>query len=103
MNCIPGWKTPADLPPVRHALLVQLSWADRLKTEQIIELLEGYRRKIEERVAVYGDQNQAQFLSLSRTPREKVSWESILENGITSYQAELDWVRRTINKLEKFE
>lgn len=93
-------KEPTELPPVRHELLVQLSWADRLPNNQIIARLENYKLKIEERLNMYEQENNNKFAHMSRTPRERFLWESILKNGIMSYKAELKWVNDTIKGLK---
>ncbi|WP_062047861.1 PadR family transcriptional regulator [Bacillus sp. JCM 19034] len=44
---------PTEIPPIRHKLLVQLSWSDRLPTEQILSQLNQYGKQLEERLALY--------------------------------------------------
>jgi len=92
-----------ELPPIRHKLLVQLSWSDRLKTEDIIKLLETYAKQIQNRLDIYNSTQQTSIAELGRTKRERLLWRALQDNGITAYNAELDWVRRTIEKLKKHE
>ena len=94
---------PADIPPVRHALLVQLSWADRLNTDEIAGLLREYAEKLKDRLALYADESQHRFIAMARTPREQYLWEAVLQNGIHAYRAELQWTEETIRGLEAFE
>lgn len=97
------WITaPSDLPPVRHKLLVQLSWADRLSTAQIIELLQNYADKLKERLTLYASEEHQRMISFGRTEREQYLWKSILENGITTYETEFNWILQTIEGLKKF-
>ncbi|MCK0473575.1 PadR family transcriptional regulator [Halalkalibacter sp. APA_J-10(15)] len=93
---------PSEIPPIRHKLLVQLSWADRLPTEEIIKQLNQYGEKLEERLALYDSDEQQKMPNWSRTAKEKFLWESILKNGISTYQAELNWIRSTIKGLKNF-
>ncbi len=93
--------TTNDLPPVRHKLLVQLSWADRLPTGQIIELLQNYADILNDRLALYKSSEHQVVLTMGRTDREKLLWQSTLDNGIMTYEAELKWTLKTIKKLEK--
>lgn len=95
--------TGLELPPIRHKLLVQLSWSDRLKTEDIIKLLETYAKQIQNRLDIYNSTQQTSIAELGRTKRERLLWRALQDNGITAYNAELDWVRRTIEKLKKHE
>lgn len=92
--------TPSDLPPVRHKLLVQLSWADRLSTEEIVELLQKYLVNLEERIAIYKSNEHHNLISLGRTKREQILWNSTLQNGIATYEAELKWAQETIDAIE---
>lgn len=94
--------TPSDLPPVRHKLLVQLSWADRLSTEQIIELLQNYADKLKECLALFNSEEHCKVISFGRTKREQFLWRSLLENGISTHESELKWVLKTIKGLKNF-
>ncbi len=92
----------SDLPPVRHKLLVQLSWADRLETAEIIGVLEAYADKLKERLALYYSHEHREVLRMSRSEREQFLWQSTLDNGIVSYEAEFNWARKTIEGLKRF-
>jgi DNA-binding PadR family transcriptional regulator len=89
-----------ELPPLRHKLLVQLSWADRLTTPEIIIILKGYGHCLQERLALYGTAGQRELAERGRTPRERYLWNALRDNGESVYRAELDWVNRTIEGLE---
>jgi PadR family transcriptional regulator AphA len=93
--------TPLDLPTLRHGLLVQLAFANRLADQEIIGLLEAYAEKLRERLALYHGEQQQEQLAYSRTEREKFLWSSILKNGILSYECDLKWAEETIRDLQR--
>jgi PadR family transcriptional regulator AphA len=95
--------TPMDLPVLRHPLLIQLSWADRLETPEIVRLLESYSRKLRERLALYQDQNQDLIIEYARSGRERLLWQLTLDNGIAMYESELRWAEEAIRRLEALE
>lgn len=98
------WITaPSELPPVRHKLLVQLSWADRLPNEKIIELIQKYADNLEERLALYNSKEHQDMIALGRTEREQFLWKATLKNGMATYEAELKWALETIAGLKKFQ
>jgi DNA-binding PadR family transcriptional regulator len=94
--------TPEDIPPVRHKLLVKITLADKLKTSQIVGLLENYRDKLRSRVDLYKTKNRQITEGYARTEREKFLWNSVLENGISTYEGELRWAQKTIGGLRRF-
>jgi len=92
-------KTTPELPPVRHKLLVQLSWSDRLSNEEIIEILENYCREIENKLTAYQGEATSEYIEYGRTKRARFLWDAILDNGKLAYEAELKWARKTIKGL----
>ena len=95
--------TPGEeLPTVRHRLLVQLAWADRLENEEIITLLETYADKLRRRLELYHSQDQRSQLGYARTERERYLWQLILDNGIGTYERELEWAEGAIVGLRDF-
>lgn len=95
--------TPLDLPVVRHALLVQISWADRLSTEEIVNLFSAYAAKLEDRLNLYHDEKQSSPLKYARSERETLLWRLTLENGIAVYEAELKWAKHAIEEINTLE
>ena len=92
-------KTTPELPPIRHKLLVQLSWSDRLSNKEIIDVLENYCREIDKKLTSYHDETTSEYIEYGRTPREIFLWNAILDNGKFAYKAELEWARKTIKGL----
>ena len=93
---------PADIPPVRHKLLVKITLAERLDTKKIIALLTDYSEKLEERLLLYRRKNVGINEEYARSKREKFLWDAVLDNGIKAYHCELQWAKRTAEGLEDF-
>lgn len=94
-----------DVPQVKNPFLIQLAWADALTNEELDHLLAKYEDEI--RVQLLMLEHQKQQLnrspsgvardayinvSAARTPRETFLWTMILENWLSYYRSELDWV-----------
>ena len=94
--------TPQELPVMRHKLLIQMAWADELANDEIISLLQAYKDRIRQRLDLYNSGEQQAQLGYSRSSRERFLWRMILENGIMTYEQELDWVQRLIEGLADF-
>ena len=103
------WSTTApELPQRRHTLLIQLAWADALAPDTLDDLLAQYEDEVLTHVLITQAQMQPaapggrmRFLepSSARTPRERLLWQSILQNWFTFYQSELAWVQRLRQQL----
>ena len=98
-----GWAaSPPELPQRRHALLIQLAWADALAPAELEQLLARYEDEVQTQALICLAQLQpapqsarARFLdpSAARTPREAILWRAILQNWTDFYDSELEWVR----------
>lgn len=93
--------SPLDLPTVRHGLLVQLAFASRLDDEEIIHLLAAYAAKLRERLDLYHSNGQQAQLEYARSAKERLLWGLILENGIRTYECELQWAEEAIRDLQR--
>ncbi|MBN2083920.1 MAG: PadR family transcriptional regulator [Anaerolineales bacterium] len=91
-------KEPLKLPVTRHGLLVQLSFADMLTTEEILMLLSEYKHKVHTHLQ-FLNHDQQQFMQYGRSDRERILWELVLDSGIEYYQGELKWAEKAIRKL----
>lgn len=92
-----------EAPQRKHSFLVQLAWADHLEADQLDHLLGMYEEEVGMQVLMLRAQKQKTHLFPRRTPRETYIWDMILENWISSYENELNWVRnvrKTVGELE---
>jgi DNA-binding PadR family transcriptional regulator len=84
-----------ELPELHKGFLIQLAWTESLPDEEILALLAKYEDEIANRLLMHQAQAARPGNTPARSPREKYVWKRIADNIIATYQAELDWVRRT--------
>jgi len=107
--------TNPEIPQVRNSFLIQLAWADLLTANELNDLLERYESELRMQLAMLLFQKQQRDVSPSgisrdayinvsaaRTPRETFLWNMILENWLSYYQAELNWVCKLRTELQQF-
>jgi PadR family transcriptional regulator, regulatory protein AphA len=95
-----------DMPQIKNPFLIQLAWADLLNPDELDNLLERYEDEISVQLIMLTYQKERLNLSPSgiprnayinvsaaRTPRETFLWTMILENWLSYYQSELNWVK----------
>ena len=99
--------TSPEIPQVRNSFLIQLAWADQLSANELDDLLGKYEGELRAQLAMLNFQKQHRNISPSgvsrdayinvssaRTSRETFLWNMILENWVSYYQTELDWVSK---------
>jgi PadR family transcriptional regulator, regulatory protein AphA len=107
--------TDPEIPQVKNSFLIQLAWADSLTANELDDLLERYESEIRMQLEMLRFQKQQKNVSpsgvsrdayinvlLARTPRETFLWNMILENWLSYYQAELDWVCKLRTESQQF-
>lgn len=92
-----------DLPPIRHRLLVQLSFANLLEDDEIIALLADYGDKLRERLVQYHSDEATALYERARSERERFLWDLTLKNGIATYEAELNWIEQAIEDFKNLQ
>lgn len=92
-------KTPTELPVIRHELLLKLSYASILPTEEIVRLLQQYKEEVLERVQSYRNNNQKIVDGYASEEMEKFLWQLCLDSGFIYYQGELQWLDKAITWL----
>ncbi len=92
---------PASLPEIRHSQLLQLSFMAELDIEKIINFLKDYEAQILKKLEIYNDpEHFKKAISIAKNEKEKVIWRLILDNGIEYYQNEVNWIHKSISRLE---
>jgi DNA-binding PadR family transcriptional regulator len=76
----------------KKPFLVQLAWADQLSAEELNDLLARYEYEIKMQILSHQEKKRRGNFSPKRTPREKLIWDMIDENIVSSYENELEWV-----------
>lgn len=96
------WLLSLPEPPIqRNAFLLQLAWADQLKTEEIDTLLASYEEQLQSQALVFRAREQRSETP-RRTAREKYLWHMIAENWNAFYEKELLWIRQVRADLKEF-
>jgi PadR family transcriptional regulator, regulatory protein AphA len=100
-----NWLTTSPEPPqLRKSFLIQLAWSESLPTKELDQLLSRYEYEIEMLVLMLREEERrGTAVRPARTPREEFIWKSIGENYLSSYTAELDWVRKLRKELDKYQ
>ncbi len=88
-------------PEFRKTFLVQLSWADLLTEEELLEVLSNYEDEIKIQLLIHEEKNRRRKDSPSRSSREVLLWDMISENIISSYKNELNWIENLRQRLYK--
>lgn len=85
--------SPPELPQVRKPFLAQLAWADQLDDAELDGLLAQYEEEIHVELLMFRENKQRNKVSPQRTPREAWLWDAVMDNWITFYENELNWIR----------
>jgi len=88
-------------PDLHKNFLIQLAWSEILSDEEILRLLETYEGEIASRLLMVQEQARQSDSHPNRSDRERYLWKRIDENLIHSYQAELDWIRQTLQEFRE--
>ena len=88
-----------EMPQLKHAFLVQLTWADELTDQELDHLLEEYENEVQMQLLLARRPQQQKILPQARTPREACLWNMIHENLCTRHENELAWIRKLRQEL----
>lgn len=91
--------TSPESPEVNNLFLVKLAWTDLLKDDELDALLSKYEDEIRMQIIMQKEKQRRGIFSPDRNPREKLIWKMIYENIISSYEHELEWVKKVRSKL----
>jgi len=89
-----------ELPQLRNSFLIQLAWADQLKSDELDTLLEKYEHEVNMQLLMCREQKRRNQLNPARTKRESYLWHKISDNWIIFYETELDWVQKLREELK---
>jgi len=93
---------PRPLGKTRNDWLIQIFFAHTLSNEEIIHLLEVRAQAIRETLKIYRTDIQASLDENRRQSGEDRAgelWQMTLDYGIVSYEAELHWLEKTIERV----
>jgi DNA-binding PadR family transcriptional regulator len=83
----------------KKSFLINLAWADLLSGEELSSVLSEYENEISLQLLMNREKMRRGSIFVPRTEREAFLWEMINENILSSYQNELEWVRKVRSRL----
>ena len=83
-----------EIPELHKGFLIQLALSEILSDEEIMTLFDKYEDEICNRLRMYQEQAAQPGSGPDWSKREKYFWKCIAENLASTFQTELDWVRR---------
>ena len=85
---------------MKNNFLIQFAWMDILSYEELDKQLEKYENNIKTNIMMYEEKQRRGIREPRRSKREKVLWNQISENILSSYKNQLKWVKKTRNELK---
>jgi hypothetical protein len=92
-----------EAPEIKKSFLVQFAWSDMLSDQELSNVLAKYENEIKLQLIMQKEKFRRALHFPNRSTRERLIWEMISENIISTYNNELNWVRETRQKLFKKE
>lgn len=83
-----------ELPELKKTFLVQLAWTDQLSQEELETLLSQYEYELKMQIVLHQERKRRGAFWPGRSPREELIWESIDQNILSSFESELEWVKK---------
>jgi DNA-binding PadR family transcriptional regulator len=103
-NELKDWtKSEPEALDFKKAFLIQLAWSDVLSGEELIKLLGDYENEVRLQLIMNREKIKRGSTIKARTEREEFLWRMIDDNILSSYQNELDWIRRVRTELPEHE
>lgn len=88
-----------ESPEFKKPFLIQLAWADQLSPEELNDLLWRYEYEIKMQILSHQEKKRRGSFSPERSLREKLIWEMIDQNILSSYENEIEWVSQLRRKI----
>ncbi|MBP6492099.1 MAG: PadR family transcriptional regulator [Clostridia bacterium] len=93
--------TNAEAPEFKKPFLIQFAWSDMLSNEELSAVLTNYEKSIETQLGLQKEKYDREKAWPNRSARETFLWNMISVNLMTTYQSELDWIRKVRNQLSR--
>jgi PadR family transcriptional regulator AphA len=91
--------TSPEAPEFKKPFLVQLAWSDLLTDQELSDLLSKYEREVRIQLLMEQEKTRRALHIPNRNTREKLLWDMISENLISSFKNELNWICELRQKL----
>ncbi|HML36612.1 MAG TPA: PadR family transcriptional regulator [Bacillota bacterium] len=99
-----GWiKTAPAAPEFKKPFLIQMAWADMLNKGELEDLFARYEAEVEAQLDQQKEDYDREKSWPNRSARETFLWNMISVNLMTTYQNELNWVRKVRHQLSRVE
>lgn len=95
--------TNTEAPEFKKPFLIQLAWSDILSKEELDILLTNYEKEIERQLRLQKEKYDREKDWPNRSARETFLWNMVSVNLMSTYQSELDWVRKVRHQLSRME
>lgn len=95
--------TAPAAPEFKKPFLIQLAWADMLNKDELAGLLARYEAEVEAQLNQQKENYDREKAWPNRSVRETFLWNMISVNLMTTYQNELNWVRKVRQQLSRIE
>lgn len=92
-----------ELPGLKHAFLIKFTYSQSLTDEELISQLDGYEKKLKERLSMLKSEEKRAYMQMARGDKERLLWQMSNENGIMYYENELEWIRKVRDAIPKGE
>ncbi len=83
-----------ELPECKKTFLVQLAWADQLSSDELNALLSKYEYELKMQIVLHQERKRRGAFSPGRSLREELIWDSIDQNILSSFESELEWLKK---------
>ncbi|MDF2654284.1 MAG: putative transcriptional regulator [Bacillota bacterium] len=91
-----------EAPEVKKPFLIQMAWSDLLSNEELEQLLSDYEKTIEVQLTLQKEKYDREKDWPNRSQRETFLWNMVAVNLMSTFQNELDWVRKVRKQLQRF-
>jgi PadR family transcriptional regulator, regulatory protein AphA len=90
-----------ELPQYRNSFFLQLTWTDHLKKNQLDELIEKYENEVNIKFLMCKEENKRKNIQAKKLSRNAFIWSMIMENNISFFENELNWIRKLRKSLSE--
>jgi len=93
--------SPINIPSHRNPFLVQLFFSDSIDIKTIKSNLIHYKNEMEQRLHFLKSNEATQMVESAANKTEHFIYRSLVNNGISVLQSEIDWANNSLIEIEK--
>lgn len=100
MDGLKNWIVSAPaVPEFKKPFLIQMAWADMLNKSELEALFARYEKEVENQLILQKEKYDREKDWPNRSPRETFLWNLLSVNLMSTYQSELEWIRKVRQQL----